>query len=589
MKYTKFKSNYDKSPNILVSNDNKILSNITDITQEIKSKITKSDFTIVFECYPGVRYNELKENIISKLKATSVIKMDDYSKDISEIDKLFSENLYSDRVFGYMSDFNINDVYSSTVISKLSKRVSSTKGLNVVYGFGASRIEKYDLLVYLDLTRWEIQKRYRSKELTNWKKSTFSEDILRKYKRSYFIEWRIADKLKEDIYPNIDYYLDTNIKDNAKMITGDDFTYALEKAVKQPFRLVPYFDPGVWGGQWMKEVCNLDKNAVNYAWSFDGVPEENSVNFRFGDSVIQSPALNIVLFKPKNLLGNFVYEKFGKEFPIRFDLLDTIGGQNLSLQVHPTIEYAKENFGINYTQDESYYLLYTEPDSVVYLGLKENIDQTQMKEDLIASNTGTTNFKADKYINKFSAKQHDHFLIPAGTIHCSGAGSMVLEISATPYIFTFKLWDWSRLGKDGLKRPVHLDRGFNVIKWDRTTSWVKNNLVNQSRTIYEDSYVKEEITGLHELQFIETTRYTLKHDYTIKSNNTLNMLNLVGGEKVVLKSTNNSFQDIEIHYAETFILPAGIDEILVEIPKDVEEAILIKATIKEDNKYDWKR
>lgn len=50
---------------------------------------------------------------------------------------------------------------------------------------------------------------------------------------------------------------------------------------------------------------------------------------------------------------------------------------------------------------------------------------------------------------------------------------MVLEISATPYIFTFKLWDWQRLGLDGLPRPINIEHGKHVIQWDRTTKWVK--------------------------------------------------------------------------------------------------------------------
>lgn len=84
----------------------------------------------------------------------------------------------------------------------------------------------------------------------------------------------------------------------------------------------------------------------------------------------------------------------------------------------------------------------------VYLGLKDGVDQKQMIEDLRRANKGEIEFDAEKYINKFPAKKHDHFLIPAGTCHCSGSEAMVLEISATPYIFTFKLWDWGRVGLD---------------------------------------------------------------------------------------------------------------------------------------------
>ena len=114
----------------------------------------------------------------------------------------------------------------------------------------------------------------------------------------------------------------------------------------------------------------------------------------------------------------------------------------------------------------------------MYLGLKENIDRGQMISDLREAQWGDLEFDADKYVNKFPARKHDHFLIPAGTPHCSGKNSMVLEISATPYIFTFKMWDWGRMGLDGLPRPIHLEHGMRNIQWDRTTDWVQKQLVN---------------------------------------------------------------------------------------------------------------
>ena len=81
-----------------------------------------------------------------------------------------------------------------------------------------------------------------------------------------------------------------------------------------------------------------------------------------------------------------------------------------------------------------------------------------------AAEKGEEIFPAEKYVNKISVKKHDHVLIPAGTVHCSGKNTMVLEISATLYIFTFKLCDWRRLGMDGLPRPIHLDHGMKNIQ-----------------------------------------------------------------------------------------------------------------------------
>lgn len=69
--------------------------------------------------------------------------------------------------------------------------------------------------------------------------------------------------------------------------------------------------------------------------------------------------------------------RFGQDFPIRFDFLDTMGGGNLSLQVHPVTQYIRDTFGIYYTQDESYYLLDAEEDATVYLGLKTGVNRTR--------------------------------------------------------------------------------------------------------------------------------------------------------------------------------------------------------------------
>jgi mannose-6-phosphate isomerase class I len=112
----------------------------------------------------------------------------------------------------------------------------------------------------------------------------------------------------------------------------------------------------------MRRVCDLDDESPNYAWCFDCVPEENSLRFAFGNIVIEVPAIDLVFQHPRELLGDAVHARFGTEFPIRFDFLDTMEGGNLSLQIHPLTEYIQKQFGVPYTQDESYYLLDAAPD-----------------------------------------------------------------------------------------------------------------------------------------------------------------------------------------------------------------------------------
>jgi mannose-6-phosphate isomerase class I len=126
---------------------------------------------------------------------------------------------------------------------------------------------------------------------------------------------------------------------------------------------------------------------------------------------------------------------------------------------------------------------------------------------LEAAQTGGTHLDVERFVNKWPAKKHDHFLIPAGTIHCSGSNSMVLEISATPYIFTFKLWDWGRMGLDGEPRPIHLHHGRQAIQFDRTTEWVRRELINRIEPIASGDGWREERTGLHATRVIETRRH----------------------------------------------------------------------------------
>ena len=573
------KFQYEKHPEIKVQGfEREVFDGYGEIIEELKSKIKKTPFIMVVDCYPGVDDKEVL-TALSRLGADRLVQTAEVFKEEKTIQEQLKYQLTDDRVFGRMYAGEILDFMDMEKLSKARAEVAGEKGFTIVYGFGASLIARGDFLVYLDMARWEIQLRYR-KGMGNYQADNGDEDILKKYKRGFFVEWRIADKHKAQLFERMDYLMDTNKAGAPKMISGRAFLTALKNTARQPFRTVPYFDPGVWGGQWMKEVCGLDTSQENYAWSFDGVPEENSLLFNFDGVLVEVPAMDLVLYQPKTLLGEQVYARFGAEFPIRFDFLDTMGGQNLSLQVHPLTDYIKKQFGMQYTQDESYYILDAKEDAVVYLGLKEGIDREEMTGALKNAQEGKCTFDAEKYISRFPAKKHDHFLIPAGTCHCSGSNAMVLEISATPYIFTFKLWDWGRLGLDGKPRPIHIDHGMNVIQWDRTTKWVEENLVNACYTVKEEEGYKEEHTGLHELEFIETRRYWLDRPAEFNTMGTVHMLNLVEGTAAVVESPSGDFEPYEVHYAETFIVPASVGAYRVRPLKEHERIGLIKAYVR---------
>ena len=549
---------YDKYPEVKVKGyDNCAWQGYDQITAVLKDRLQPSaKNVVVVDCYPGVDVKEVVEGL-SELKFDKVIYSDECALQGEALTAAIDAYLTEDRVFGVLTTKNFQDVFRAEKIEEAKVQLEQAEGNVLVCGTGAGLITTGDIYIFADLARWEIQMRYR-KGMSNWNVENSDAPILTKYKRGFFVEWRMADRHKVANYKNFDYVLDTNVANEPKLVSGEAFFAGLHETAHRPFRVVPYFDAGVWGGQWMKEVCNLDREAENFAWSFDGVPEENSLYLRYGDVRLEVPSTNVVFYRPQALLGTKVHARFGTEFPIRFDFLDTMGGQNLSLQVHPLTEYIQQTFGMHYTQDESYYILDCKEEAKVYLGVKEGIKPEEMIEDLKSAQRGEMSFDAEKYINTFDVKKHDHFLIPAGTIHCSGKDTMVLEISATPYIFTFKLWDWDRLGLDGLPRPIHIEHGEKVIDWTRTTAWVERELVNPIEQVAEGEGYIEERTGLHEREFIETRRHWFTETVHHTTQGSVNVLNLVEGEEAVVESPTGEFEPFVVHYAETFIIPESV-------------------------------
>jgi mannose-6-phosphate isomerase class I len=558
-------SNYEKHPVVRVSDSSDSCAvGWQAIVQALKASVRPGRSVICVECYPGCFEKDIERELVSALKPELVLRAADCYLPESAIQALCARDLGDDPVFAFMSNYELPEFLDQQELTKRRKQLQKASGLVLVIGTGATLLaEHWDLLVYCDMARWEIQQRQRANTITNLGLNNFTDRAQLKYKRAYFVDWRVADRLKKSLLPKIDFLLDTNQPDNPKMITGRQLAQGLKNAAQQPFRVVPFFDPGPWGGQWMKEVCDLPRDVENYAWCFDCVPEENSLLLGFGDVKLEIPSINLVFTHPHELLGEAVHARFGTEFPIRFDFLDTMDGGNLSFQVHPLTEYIQEKFGMQYTQDESYYLLEATKEGCVYLGLKENIDRQQMTRDLWRAQEGAAPFDADKYVNRFTAKKHDHFLIPAGTAHCSGRNSMVLEISATPYIFTFKMWDWGRLGMDGTPRPIHLEHGLRNIQWDRTTPWVEKNLVNAIRPVAKGDGWQEEGTGLHEREFIETRRHWFTGPVAHSTNGGVNVLNLAEGREVVVESPTGKFAPFVVHYAETFIVPAAVGDYVI--------------------------
>jgi hypothetical protein len=111
---------------------------------------------------------------------------------------------------------------------------------------------------------------------------------------------------------------------------------------------------------------------------------------------------------------------------------------------------------------------------------------------------------------------------------------------------------------DGKPRPINIEHGKNVIQWNRTTEWTRQNLVNRIEKVAEGDGWVEERTGLHEREFIETRRHWFTKKVEHNTNGGVDVICLVEGDEVIVESPTSAFEPFVVHYAEVLIVPAKV-------------------------------
>jgi len=379
-----------------------------------------------------------------------------------------------------------------------------------------------------------------------------------RYKRSFYVDWPLQDRHFFAVLPACDFLIDMHDPAKPAFVDVQLFLEGLAYAAQRPFRVRSLFMPGIWGGHRLQHLIpGLPPEWPNSAWGFEVVAPENSVTFAFGDVALRIPFNLFLHFQAARILGRDNHRRFGDFFPIRFDFLDTMEGTNLSLQVHPPDAYINAHFGEPFAQHEMYYILETHPGAKVYLGLQETTSLEAFLNDVARARSQQIPFEITKHINAWDAARGDLFLIPAGTVHCSGANNLVLEISATPYIYTFKIYDYLRPDLDGTPRPISYERAFNVIDFRRKTDWVRQNLLARPTRLAEGEGWRRLLLTDSDLMFHHVERIEMTASYTdTTESDGVHVLCVVEGQgtRVVREADGAT---LELSYAETVIIPGA--------------------------------
>ncbi|MER6271378.1 hypothetical protein [Streptomyces sp900105755] len=457
--------------------------------------------------------------------------------------------LADDPDFAPLSRAGLADFFTGLPESRADDAVT------VVLGPGAALVP-YDRLWYADLP-----KRYAEAAITGGSGRNLGQPPgtgAGTTRRLFYIDWPVLDRHRDALLPGVDLWLDVQDPQAPAWLDGTGLRAALAGLARRPFRTRPTFNTTSWGGHWAQEQLGVNRAAANTALGYELIAPESGILVGRPDGPrVEVPLQALVALHPEEVLGEPVHAMFGTSFPIRFDYLDTVGGGNLSVHCHPQSDYMRRVFGWPYTQHETYYMMLGGAGGRVFLGLREGADLAAFRRAADRAVHEGVPFDIERYVQTFPADRHQLFLIPGGTPHGSGAGNVVLEISATPYLYSLRFYDWLRRDGAGRQRPVHVGHAFENLDPGRSGEAVARDLVQEPRTLRAGEGWREDVIGRLPEMFFEVRRVELAPGAVVDddTDHRFHVVNVVAGDGLLLETDGG--RGYELAYAETLTVPAA--------------------------------
>ena len=293
------------------------------------------------------------------------------------------------------------------------------------------------------------------------------------------------------------------------------------------YRLTPALKDNIWGGNKLREYGKeSDKDRIAESWE---------LSFTAGGEAKIEDGREMTEAFPRETWGT-ACEKF-HAFPVLTKFIDA--EDKLSVQVHPSDEYALENEG-QFGKTEMWYVVDAEEGAGLYMGLERECDKDEFSR-AVADGT------VEELLSFKTVKPGDVYFIPSGTIHAIGAGVVIFEIQQNSTL-TYRLYDYMRRDKEGNLRELHVDKAMKV------------SLLEPYK---ESEFDTNDANVIGKCEYFETRKYSLnftKQSFNVENNSYLS-ITCVKGEGTI--------EGQRITRGDTFFIPAGEGEVTVEGNLDI--------------------
>lgn len=219
-----------------------------------------------------------------------------------------------------------------------------------------------------------------------------------------------------------------------------------------PLKLKPVYKDYLWGGRALEKYrSDLPEGIVAESWEVSCHPDGISI---IDNGIYRGIALpDLISGTGKQIIGTALPQKYSERFPLLVKLIDA--NEKLSVQVHPDDRYAREHEHDEYGKSEAWYIISAKAGAELVYDVAKGTEKAAFAEALEKG-------CVEKHLRRISVSAGDVVYIPAGVVHAIGGGIFLAEIQQSSNA-TYRVYDYDRIGKDGSKRALHIEKALDVI------------------------------------------------------------------------------------------------------------------------------